>query len=135
MAFASGRRVKVQSKIPSDSMADIAFLLIIFFMVSTTFSQDKTTVDLPRSVERLELPKGGMIISLQDTGELRIEGDESTMMDVQPAARQELVKNSEKYFVLKIDEKVKYYMVDRILDELRSAGAKNLSFPTLQEMD
>ena len=31
------RKSKVASEIPTASMADIAFLLLIFFMVSTTF--------------------------------------------------------------------------------------------------
>ncbi|MBN2053867.1 biopolymer transporter ExbD [bacterium] len=128
------RKSKVQARVPTDSMSDIAFLLIIFFMVSTTFAVDKTSVELPSSVERLEIPKGPTTISLQKTGELRIEGKEATMMDIQPAASEQLLRNMEHYFLLKIDRNVRYEMVDEILDQLRMAGARNLSFPTLQEL-
>ena len=43
--------------IPTASMADIAFLLIIFFMVTISFEVDKTTVTLPETNIRLEIPK------------------------------------------------------------------------------
>ena len=48
-----------ESYIPTASMADIAFLLIVFFMVTTTISVDRTTVQLPTSMERGETPLSG----------------------------------------------------------------------------
>ena len=51
MAMGGGfkRKSKVASEIPDSSLADIAFLLLIFFMVSTTFRRER-----PREVERPE---------------------------------------------------------------------------------
>lgn len=127
------RKLAVKAEIPTSSMSDIAFLLIIFFMVSTTFAVDKTQVDLPRSIERIELPKVSTTISLQKSGEMRVEGQISMMTDIQPAAQLELSRNSEHYFLMKIDKSIRFEMVDEILEQLRMAGARNLSFPTEQE--
>ena len=41
------RQKVIEAFIPTASMADIAFLLIIFFMVSSVFPVDKTQMDLP----------------------------------------------------------------------------------------
>jgi hypothetical protein len=41
MAVLDKKKSKVSDKVPSSSMADIAFLLLIFFLVTTTFPKDK----------------------------------------------------------------------------------------------
>lgn len=135
MAFGKSTKQKTDAAIPTSSMADIAFLLIIFFMVSTTFSQDKTTVHLPQSINRMEIPKNATIISFTEDGQLRMRGQEVTMLDIEPEARQDLSKNTEHYFILKIDKTVRYEIVDEILEQLRRAEARNLSFPTEQEIE
>ena len=50
--------------IPTASMADIAFLLIVFFMVTITFEKDKTQVALPKTDLRYEIPKETAYISI-----------------------------------------------------------------------
>ena len=51
------REKRIRATIPTASMADIAFLLIIFFMLTTSFSPVKTSVDLPSSVQREEVER------------------------------------------------------------------------------
>ena len=41
MAVLNQKKTKVSDEIPTSSMADIAFLLLIFFLVTTTFPKDK----------------------------------------------------------------------------------------------
>ena len=50
--------------IPTASMADIAFLLIIFFMVTTVHEVDRTSVNLPLAKIREEAEKGSAIVVL-----------------------------------------------------------------------
>ena len=49
-------RHQARPVIPTASMADIAFLLIVFFMVTITFEKDKTQVALPKTELRYEIP-------------------------------------------------------------------------------
>lgn len=118
-------------------MADIAFLLIVFFMVSTTFSKDKTTVDLPSSTIRTEIPKNATIISVQGNGEIRANGDVYEIYNLQGFVEAILVearqKGDEPDFILKIDKKVKYSLVDQVVEQLKKAKAKNICFPTTEE--
>ena len=54
----------IEAYIPTASMADIAFLLIIFFMVSSVFPVDKTQVDLPDTAEIEKYSEDSAVISI-----------------------------------------------------------------------
>ncbi len=58
----SGRRVKASNEIPTSSMADIAFLLLVFFLVTTSMNQDKGIgMTLPPKGEPLPIPKENIV--------------------------------------------------------------------------
>jgi len=68
------RGKKIDSYIPTASMADIAFLLIIFFMITAQFDVDKTHLTLPSSVIREEVPKeSAVVIAALTSGNLVIK--------------------------------------------------------------
>ena len=56
------RSKQIKSYIPTASMADITFMLIIFFVLTTTFTVDKTTVGLPDSLNRKEAAQESALI-------------------------------------------------------------------------
>src|SRR5918996_6294918 len=69
--------------IPPASMADIAFLLIIFFMVTTAYSLDHTPMDLTATQEQQQPEKGAEIISITADDQMRFSAGEE---DTQPVA-------------------------------------------------
>ena len=92
-----------ESYIPTASMADIAFLLIVFFMVTTNITVDRTRVSLPTSVERTEVPKDAAVIAVEANGVVHFsDGEEQSrvinMADVLPAAAFVMEKNPLKFF-------------------------------------
>ena len=95
--------------IPTASMADIAFLLIIFFMVTINFEVDKTQVLLPKAAVRLEIPKKSAYISITETGQIRVSaGDEISVpvpgpQDVLSFASSVVMSDPSRAFVLKAD--------------------------------
>jgi biopolymer transport protein ExbD len=113
--------------IPTASMADIAFLLIIFFMVTITFEVDKTQVLLPKTAIRLEVPKRSAYISITDAGQIRVSsGDEMStavpgVEDVLSFAAGLVASDPHKPFVIKADAGVPYAVVDKVIDALKQA--------------
>ncbi|OGL41478.1 MAG: hypothetical protein A2161_09495 [Candidatus Schekmanbacteria bacterium RBG_13_48_7] len=128
------KKSKVKPFIPSSSMADIAFLLIIFFMVTTTFSQDKTSVNLPdTAVEKVEIPKLGTFITIDKDGNVFIDGKPSRMEDIESTASFYVSQNPAHMFILKGDKETKYRNIDVALELLRKSKATNINLPSGQE--
>jgi biopolymer transport protein ExbD len=123
----------LHATIPTASMADIAFLLIIFFMVTTAYSLDRTPMELPQTESQEQTAKGSAIISITEDGTFRFsEGEEDTrLVDGFPGLSQAIrgvtAANRMHPFVIKADRRVKYRVIDQILEELRSAGAENVT--------
>ena len=125
--------------IPTASMADIAFLLIIFFMVTINFEVDKTQVLLPRTAMRLEIPKKSAYISITDSGQIRVSSGEEISVpvpgpeDVLSFATGVVAADPGKAFVLKADSDVPYRYVDRVIDALKQAKAEVIYLLSEQE--
>jgi len=125
MRLQAGRRVGAM--IPTASMADIIFLLIIVFVLTFNIEADKTRVTLPKSLLRLEVPKKAAIVSITENGQIRVSDGESASTvvggpeDVLSFATGVIAANPEKEFSLKADSNVPYRTVDRIIDTLKQA--------------
>jgi len=119
-------------------MADIAFLLIIFFMVTINFEVDKTQVFLPKTTVRLEIPKKAAYISITESGQIRVSGGEEISVPVHPEdvlsfAADVVARDPQKEFVLKADQSVPYRYVDGVIDSLKQAKARVIYLLSEQE--
>lgn len=133
MAVIRGREKKGGGEIFTASMADIVFLLIVFFVLTYKTDVDRTQVDLPETLVRQEVdPKAAVIsISPPDRGEvIRVStGEEmslpvSTNEEVITFASTVVAQDPNKEFVVKADEDVRYEKVDAILDALKQSKVK-----------
>ena len=125
--------------IPTASMADIAFLLIIFFMVTTAYSLDRTPMELPQTAEQQQTAKGSAIIAIDRAGGLRFspgEGDTQPVGDLESlTGRIHDVTSANRLhpFVIKADRRVSYKVIDGVLERLRAARAENVALLSLAE--
>lgn len=132
MRLKRSRRV-MGATIPTASMADIAFLLIIFFMVTTAYSLDRTPMELPQTTQQEQTAKGAAIIAITEDETYRFsEGEEDTRVvegaaGLGAAIRGVTATNRMHPFVIKADRRVKYRVIDSVLEQLRAAGAENVT--------
>ena len=125
--------------IPTASMADIAFLLIVFFMVTITFEKDKTQVALPKTELRFEVPKIAAYISVTEQGQIRVTNGESMSTpvtrvdDVEAFAANLVAEFPGRPVVLKADTNVPYRNIDRIIDALKQAKVELIYLLSEQE--
>ena len=70
MAVLNNKKQKGSDEVPTSSMADIAFLLLIFFLVTTTFPKDKgLAIVLPEEGETQEISQRNILhLIIQPTG-------------------------------------------------------------------
>ena len=64
MALIRGRERKDAAAIFTASMADIVFLLIVFFVLTYKVEVDRTKMDLPDTWVRIKVPQKGAVISI-----------------------------------------------------------------------
>ena len=125
--------------IPTASMADIAFLLIIFFMVTTAYSLDRTAMELPQTAEQQQTAKGAAIISIDQYGVFRFsagEADTERVTDLEALTGRiyDVTRANKMHpFVIKADRRVKYRVIDGVLERMRAAGAENVALLSVAE--
>jgi biopolymer transport protein ExbD len=128
-----GRSRGLVAAIPTASMADIAFLLIIFFMVTTAYSLDRTPMELPQTEQQEQTQKGSAIVAITQDEVFRFSaGEEDTHVvggigGLAEAIRGVTAANKLHPFVIKADRRVRYRVIDQVLEQLRIAGAENVT--------
>lgn len=135
MAVIRGREKKGGGEIFTASMADIVFLLIVFFVLTYNTEVDRTQVDLPETWVRSEIDKESAVISISppDQGEvIRVStGEEmslpvSTNEEVVTFASTVVAQDPNKEFIIKADEDVRYEKIDAVLDALKQSKVKTI---------
>ena len=120
--------------IPTASMADITFLLIIFFMVGTVLNVEKgIEMRLPQSTVQQDMPKENIIISIDKDEVLYLDGEEIDLANLGREALAKTADHPEGYILVKCDQGVRYKAVIDVLDELLVVGITNIALPTEEE--
>lgn len=140
MAVLGSKKSKVSDEIPSSSMADIAFLLLIFFLVTTTFPKDKgLAMLLPESESEVEVSQRNILhVIITPTGAVNIRRGESQQEqtvrpeDVEAIWRQDVAENENLIAAVKTDPNTPYRFMIDVLDALQSAGALRISLQLLE---
>jgi biopolymer transport protein ExbD len=137
MALIRGREKKGAAQIFTASMADIVFLLLVFFIVTYKVEVDRTKMDLPDTWVRIKVPEKAAVISISPPDDrsgppltIRVStGKEmslpvSTDEEIVTFASTEVAKNPNREFILKADKDSPYGTVDEVLDALKQSKVK-----------
>lgn len=116
-------------EIPTSSMADIAFLLLIFFLVTTTIDIDKGLgLVLPAEGETIEIKKKNILNCLiNSSGMVLLGGEPVNLKDVSRIVKEKLRENDKLIISVKTHEKTRYKDYVAIIDQLKIADATRIS--------
>jgi biopolymer transport protein ExbD len=132
------RKSKAASEIPSSSLADIAFLLLIFFMVTTVFRSDRERPiewAAAAATEKIdEKVKNILNIWVERDGSVWINDQSYAMEEVSGIVRP-LYAASDLHLVISIraDRETPYSFIDMVQKELVAAGVVRVTFATALE--
>jgi len=133
----------VESEIPTASMADIAFLLIIFFMVTAVFSATKgLEFKLPKEEENSPPEEEeAVFVKVAADGSFTVDCKPMEIDEIIPYIEPKLLRNPEKPVILYTDGAAEYQDMIRVYDMLGSAKedthgfkVKNIAVPTRSEV-
>ncbi|MCZ6632173.1 MAG: biopolymer transporter ExbD [bacterium] len=128
--MAMTRREKPNPEIPTGTMADMVFLLLVFFLVTTTMNQDKGIgMQLPPAGESKKIQKKNICnIWINVAGEILINLEDNVPLAQLRANLQQRLKANDKLIIsLKADEETSYDKVISVLDKIKLAGATRIS--------
>ena len=129
------RKSKVASEIPDSSLADIAFLLLIFFMVTTVFRREQQRdIEQPEAVATAQVDekrKNILHLWIEQDGSVYIN-DALVPMDNVSAIAQQFYEETDRAAVIAIrsDRQVPYQTINQVTEELRDGGALRVNFAT-----
>ena len=111
------------------SLVDILVILLIFFVVSTTFKTDQPQVqiNLPDSKTATQAPaeleRGLVSVSADD--EVKLDGNPITVEQLEQAVR-DLPATKRSSLALQADKQASFGVILKVMDALKLAGVKNL---------
>ncbi|MCK4666764.1 biopolymer transporter ExbD [Candidatus Dependentiae bacterium] len=129
------KRNKKKPNISSASMSDIAFLLIIFFMLTTVFALEQgISYQMPESVRSLKLDKAPIDILIKNNGTyLYKHYGTVSLARAKNLAYARLAVYSEAQAVLRVEDDVKYVHIIDMIDTLLEAGVKKVVFISAED--
>ena len=115
--------------IPMASLADIAFLLLIFFLVTTTIDVDRGIgLTLPAKGEQTEIRSkniANLLINAQ--GEVLLDNELIAVNEINRLIKEKIEQNPNLIVSVKTDRETKYDVFIQVLDELKVANATRIS--------
>jgi biopolymer transport protein ExbD len=121
---------KVENNVPTASMADIAFLLLIFFMVTTIFKmEDGLTVTLPRAETAAKQKREQIMrIWIDAAGNISIQDKMVRVDQILDIVLGALSENPSLIVAFNADHRTPYGIVSDVMDQLKEANAVRVSF-------
>ena len=122
------RRAAMQ-EVNSSSMSDIAFLLLVFFLVTTTISLDKgISLILPAEGNEMEVNKNNIVnVLINDQGKVLFGDKPTAIKDIKRKAVDRINANQNIIFSVLTTKRTKYKFYIDVLDQLKQAGASKIS--------
>ena len=117
-------------EIPTSSMADIAFLLLIFFLVTTTIDTDKGIgIILPPAGDvEIEIRKENILNCLINSrGKVLLDEEPTPAEQISKIVGRRLRENDKLIVSVKAHPKTAYMDYIRGIDQLKMANAKRIS--------
>jgi len=128
----SGRGVEINM----GPLIDMVFLLLIFFVVTTSFVKE-AGIDVQKSTAATAevKQKGNILIGLTAEGDVFMEGKKIDVRSVRGLVERALAEDPESGVVVVADRESETGDVVRVMDQCRLAGAKDVSLAAEREAE
>lgn len=128
------RKSSASEEIPSSSMADIAFLLLIFFMVSTVFRKERDqpiTWANAEATEKIDEKRKNILhVWVDPDGTVFINDQIVPYESISAVVRPLYTENRNLVVAIRGDRDVPYNQINTITEQLQASGAVRVTFAT-----
>ena len=115
-------------------LIDVLFLLLIFFMISTTFlSQPAIKLELPKAQHSETIRQSPLVVYVDPTGHVYLNDEPVELPLLGELLRRKLEGDVDKSIAFNADSRVSHGRVVEVLDVIKGAGVRKISFGTRTE--
>ena len=119
------------SSISPISIADVVLLLLIFFLLTSTYVLEPgIRVRLPSSTSAEVVSKKEIVVTITKDGELFLGGERIGLPELAGGLEAELAESSDKLIIIRAEKDVEIDRVVRIMDIARSIGGERFFIAT-----
>jgi len=116
------------------NMVDVMMLLLIFFVVSTTFIyRPAIPIDLSESEHLSAVRTGSVLVSIDRQGKLYLDAAPMSLAELQSALSERLKSMQDKRVVIEADRNVPYGAVVQAVDAVVGSGARHVRLPAIKK--
>ncbi|HEV8356941.1 MAG TPA: biopolymer transporter ExbD [Gemmatimonadales bacterium] len=127
------RRLLPTADINVTSLVDVAFVLLIIFMITAPMMQGGVPVELPKAEGRPLAPREGVIVTVDRRGQIFVDQTRVTYDEFRAAFKAVVASRGTSNVYLRSDRRATYGDVVRVLAAMRAAGVSNIGLTTEEE--
>jgi len=125
---------QLDTNIDIGPLIDIVFILLIFFMVTTTFVKDMTLeLERPSASSSTMASSKAIRLFVDKVGDVYLDGEPIRVWLIQSKLRDLLSTSTQKSILVVIDEGVPSGKLVEVVDQARLAGATSVGVATEKE--
>ncbi len=122
------KRQKKDVEIAIVNLVDVIFILLIFFIMTTTFSKE-TGLDItkPAAGSATQLEKENIMVGISKEGTIHLDERQVDLPMLQAILRRQLAEDAEKAVVIVSDRDADMGVIIDVMDECNLAGVHKVS--------
>jgi len=127
-------RARIHSHLDIAPLIDIVFLLLVFFMLTSTFMvPEAIELELPQSSSATVTDSTPIVVSLNESGQLALNGERIEREQLRGAIEKLLQADTGATITLKSDAHTEVQQLLAVMDEIRAAGGTDVALATRQK--
>ena len=127
------RRLVPTADINVTSLVDVAFVLLIIFMITAPMMQGGVPVELPKAEGRLLRPEEGIVVTVSRSGQIFVDELRVSYNEFRASFRALVAKRGTSNVYLRSDRRASYGDVVRVLAAMQAAGVTKINLTTEEE--
>lgn len=115
-------------------LIDVVFILLIFFVITTTFTrQTGVEVNKPRARSSIDLKRDSLMIAITQEGAIHIHERQVDKLTLRNLLRKIISEKPNVSIIIMADKKSMAGTIIEVIDECNLAGAKNVSIASIKD--
>jgi len=119
-------KTKIVSDINVTSLLDIAFVLLIVFIIAAPFMRSGVKVDLPGTIAPQPQPPRAIVVTVSRTGEAFVDGERTALTSIGASISAKLKSAPDQPVLIEGDTRAEYGKIVAVMDMVRQAGIQNV---------